>query len=181
MKLRRTYPQDTRRRMAEVVLLILGSYQDGSIEVLRGLKRRLREEGFTNCHLVEDFDAPTRRDGEEEDAYLTRKSIYWVERSDACLFVFNTDADNESVGYELKHASDHLPAKLETTLVAVDSTGPYASTLVRGHIQRLRMERTARVALFRDEETLYRVSRNAALSFLRPLAPVLALRGQHFK
>jgi hypothetical protein len=41
--------------------------------------------------------------------------------------------------------------------------------------------KTARVALFRDEETLYRASRNAAFSFLKPLAPVLALRGQHFK
>jgi len=170
-----------RYEKVKVVLLILGSYQDSSIQRLRDLKRRMIGIGWTKCRLVEDFDAPIRRDDEEEDAYLTRKSIYWIERSDACVFVFNAGADNESVGYELKHASDHLPAKLETTLVAVDATGPYASTLVRGHIQRLRVERTARVALFRDEETLYRVSRNAALSFLRPLAPVLALRGQHFK
>ena len=170
-----------RYEKAKVVLLILGSYQDGSIQRLRDLKKRMIGIGGTKCRLVEDFDAPIRRDGEEEDAYLLRKSIYWIERGDACVFVFNAGADNESVGYELKHASDHLPAKLETTLVAVDAMGPYASTLVRGHIQRLRVKRTARVALFRDEETLYRVSRNAALSFLRPLAPVLALRGQHFK
>jgi len=170
-----------RRDKARVVLMILGSYQEDSVKVLKRLKARLIRNGWARCRLVEDFDAPTRRDGEEEDAYLTRKSIYWVERSDACLFVFNAGADNESVGYELKHASDHLPAKLETTLVAVDATGPYASTLVRGHIQRLRTEKTARVALFRDEETLYRASRNAAFSFLKPLAPVLALRGQHFK
>ncbi|MDP2901472.1 MAG: hypothetical protein Q8O47_10970 [Candidatus Bathyarchaeota archaeon] len=132
--------------------------------------------GWERCYLVEDFDSPRIRDGEEEDDYLNRKSLYWIERSDACVFVFNAGANNESVGYELKHASDHLPAKLETTLVAIDESGAYASTLVRGHIQRLRNEKKTHLATFHDNETLIKATRNAALGFLRTLAPVLDVR-----
>ncbi|MCX6649406.1 MAG: hypothetical protein NTV61_08490 [Candidatus Bathyarchaeota archaeon] len=161
---------------AKVILLILGSYQDASITRLRNLKRHLNGQGWTRCYLVEDFETPRIREGEDEDAYLTRKSLYWIERSDACIFVFNARANNESVGYELKHASDHLPAKLETTLVAVDATGPYASTLMRGHIQRLQRDKHATVTTFNDEDMLYQASRNAALNFLDILSPILALR-----
>ncbi|MFA5870063.1 MAG: hypothetical protein WC941_10230 [Candidatus Bathyarchaeia archaeon] len=159
-----------------MVLLILGSYQDESITRLRNLKQRMMGSGWDRCYLVEDFEAPRMRDGEDEDAHLTRKSLYWIERSDACIFVFNAGANNESVGYELKHASDHLPAKLDTTLVAVDTSGQYASTLVRGHIQKLRNERVTHLATFHDDETLFQASITAALSFIRTLTPVLDIR-----
>lgn len=161
---------------AKVILLILGSYQDASITRLRNLKQRLAREGWTRCCLVEDFETPTIREGEDEDAHLTRKSLYWIERSDACIFVFNSGANNESVGYELKHASDHLPSKLETTLVAVDNTGRYASTLIRGHIQKIAEENHAAVAPFNDDDNLFQVSVNASLAFLAKLKPILTLR-----
>ncbi len=164
------------RDKQRVIILILGSYQDDSITRLRNLKQWMIGLGWERCYLVEDFDYPALRRGEDEDAYLTRKSLYWIERSDACIFVFNAGANNESVGYELKHASDHLSAKLETTLVAVDSTGRYASTLVRGHIQRLDAEKKTNIVYFRDEETLFRYSRNAAAKFLTMLKSLIDLR-----
>jgi hypothetical protein len=167
---------NSRNEKTKVILIILGSYQDASIIRLRNLKRRMIGLGWERCYLVEDFDTPRIREGEDEDAYLTRKSLYWIECSDACIFVFNAGANNESVGYELKHASDYLPSKLETTLIAVDASGQYASTLMRGHIQRLLDEKHSTVSTFRDEESLFKISVTAAMSFLGTLAPILALR-----
>ncbi len=45
-----------------------------------------------------------------------------------------------------------------------------------GHIKRLRDEKHALVLSFNDEKTLFKASRNAALGFLKTLAPVLDIR-----
>jgi hypothetical protein len=132
--------------------------------------------GWERCTLVEDFETPRIRDGEDEDSYLTRKSLYWIERSDACIFVFNAGVNNESVGYELKHASDHLLSKLETTLIAVDTSGRCASALMRGHIKMLNTEKKVHIARFHDDESLFKASRNASIMFLKTVTPILTLR-----
>ncbi|HIH88718.1 TPA: hypothetical protein HA344_05870 [Candidatus Bathyarchaeota archaeon] len=91
------------------------------------------------------------------------------------IFVFNAGVNNESVGYELKHASDHLLSKLETTLIAVDTSGRCASTLMRGHIKMLNTEKKVHIARFHDDESLFKASRNASIIFLKTMTPILTL------
>ncbi len=73
------YPHTTQTTMAKISIILLGSYGERSLMVLRNLHDRLRNEGFKHSYLVEDFDTPKRREDEDEDAYLTRKSLYWIE------------------------------------------------------------------------------------------------------
>jgi len=161
----------------KLFILILGSYEKESLYILRNVKDYLIERGWTKCRLAEDFSYPIKRVNEEYEEYIERKSITLIERSDSCIFIFNCNVDNGGVLYELKHACDHLEAKLETSVIAIDNKcRRVATTLIRGKIKRLVKQKLLNVRYFKSSDQLNKFCNSALLSHLKILAPLLVER-----
>ena len=119
----------------KLILTILGSYEDQALAELINLRNCLQAKGYAKCRLVCDYPFPYKNHKETSDQYFYRKSIYWLENSDACIFVFLDGVKNDGVAFELQYACEHLECKLTTCLVAVDSKATrYTTSLLRGKI-----------------------------------------------
>jgi hypothetical protein len=111
--------------MARVRVLILGTYRNGGLEQLKGIRNALVESGISNCRLVSDFYLPPRLDGESN--YELRKSIHWISQADLLLFVFIAGRDTGGPTIELKHAlederaQDSIVAYCESESVSISS------------------------------------------------------------
>ena len=152
----------------KLLLTIFGSYDNEALLELTSLRDCLVKKGYSKCRIVSDYDFPTRGSSEGHDSYFRRKSVYWLENSDACIFVFLHDVSNEGVAFELKHTCDHLGSKLETCLVAIESKcTKYSSSLIRGTVTDLVKQGKINRRFFRDREQLCKFCGSAAISFLK--------------
>jgi hypothetical protein len=154
----------------KLVLTLLGSYDSAALVRLKKLKKCLIDKGYEKCRLVSDYSSPIRNKRENDDQYFLRKSVHWLERSDACIFVFFNGCRNDGVAHEIKHTCDHLQDKLETSLVAIESKcSRYSSSLVRGTIDNFEMQKKLNRRFFKDDTQLCRFSNGSAINFLRKL------------
>jgi hypothetical protein len=162
----------------KLVVTIFSSYDDGALKKISRLKECMVRKGYARCKIVADYPYPRQRQNENMDQFFLRKSIYWLERSDACIFVFLKGFDNGGVAIELKHACDHLPDKVETSLVVIESTCYKISTsLIRGTIANLADQKKLNRRFFKDEIQLCKFCSSASLSFLKKL--ILYLIDRH--
>lgn len=153
---------------SRLLLTIFGSYDSEVLSKLEHLKACLVNRGYDKCDLVANRSFPTKRATEDTDEYFRRKSIYWLENSDACVFVFLHGVNNEGVAFELKHTCDHLETKLETCLVAIQSKCVrYSTSLIRGTVTVLVKQSKLNRRFFRDEQQLCKFCTSAAISFLK--------------
>jgi len=153
---------------SRLFLTIFGSYDSEALGKLELLKLCLINRGYDKCDLVANRSFPTKRSIEENDEYFRRKSIYWLENSDACVFVFLHSVNNEGVAFELKHTCDHLEAKLETCLVAIESKCvKYSTSLIRGTVTTLVKQKKLNRRFFRGEQQLCKFCSSGAISFLK--------------
>jgi hypothetical protein len=150
------------------LLTILGSYEKKSLKRLEKLRDCLRSRGYVKSRLVTDYSFPRKTRNEDEDQYFRRKSIYWLENSDACIFIFFQNAKNDGVAFELKHACDHLESHLDTCLVAIEERGSlYSTSLIRGTVTLLHQQQKLNRRFFNDDVQLCRLCSAAAIGFLR--------------
>jgi hypothetical protein len=150
------------------LLTIFGSYDNNALVQLNRLKECLVEKGFVKCRLVSDYRFPTKKRNEDNDQYFRRKSIYWLENSDSCIFVFLHDSNNEGVAYELKHTCDHLESKLTTCLVVIESKCvKYSTSLLRGSVTNLVKQQKINRRFFKGESQLCKFCSSAAISFMK--------------
>lgn len=162
-----------------LLLTVFGSYDNEALIQLNRLKECLVKKGFARCRLVSDYPFPTKKSNEDNDQYFRRKSIYWLEKSDSCIFVFLHDFNNEGVAYELKHTCDHLESKLTTCLVAIESKCvKYSTSLVRGSVTDLVKQRKINRRFFKGESQLCKFCSSAAISFMKELRYYLLERGK---
>ena len=151
-----------------LILTIFGSYDNDAKRKLSNLKKCLIQKGYFKCRLVSEYPFPKKRKDEDNDQYFRRKSIYWLENSDACIFVFLHGVKNDGVAIELKHVCDHLESKLETCLVAIESKcSKYSTSLIRGTVTNLVKQQKLNRRFFKDEPQLCRFCSSAAISFLK--------------
>jgi hypothetical protein len=151
-----------------LLLTIFGSYDKNALRKLRRLKQCLVQKGYMKSRLASDYSFPRKRKSEDRDEYLRRKSIYWLENSDACIFVFLDGVNNEGVDFELKHTCDHLESKLETCLVAVETrSSRYSTSLIRGMVTSLVQQRKLNRRFFANESQLCKFCSSAAIGFLK--------------
>ena len=151
-----------------LLLTIFGSYDSGALARLRSLKECLIRKGYIKCRLVSDYAYPPRRKNESNDQYFLRKSIYWLENSDACIFVFLHDFDSAGVALELKHTCDHLHSKLETCLVTIEwKCSRYSTSLIRGTVTNLVIQRKLNRRFFKNDAQLCKFCSSSAISFLK--------------
>ncbi len=151
-----------------IILTILGSYDDKAMSSLIELRDCLRSKGYGKCRLVCDYPFPRKNRKETNEQYFYRKSIFWLEHSDACVFVFLDGVQNDGVAFELQHACDHLEGKLDTCLVAIDSKAKrYATSLLRGKIANLVAGQKINQRFFKNLPQLCSFSDSACYSFLR--------------
>lgn len=155
-------------------LTIFGSYDKEALDELVQLRECLREKGFLKCSLVSDYFIPLKKYGESNDQYNLRKSIYWLENSDACIFVFLCHVKNDGVAFELKHTCDLLENKLSTSVVAIESKCQrYSTSLIRGTITNLAAQKKLNRRFFKDITQLCKFCSSAAISFLKEKKYVL--------
>lgn len=118
--------------------------------------------------MVSDYKYPVKTNNEDYDQYFLKKSIYWLENSDACIFVYLHGCNNEGVTFELKHTCDHLESKLDNCLVAIESKCTrYSTSLLRGTITNLVKQQKINRRFFKDDPQLCKFCGSAALSFLK--------------
>jgi hypothetical protein len=161
----------------KLVITIFGSYDLDAMARLNKLKKCMIDKGYTRCNIVMDYAFPVKRRGETDNQYFLRKSIHWLERSDACFFIFFDDCRNDGVVLELKHTCDFLHDKLETCLVALESKRlGVTSRLVQGTIDNLEMQRKLNQRRFEDDEQLCKFCGGATISFLKKLRYLLQNR-----
>lgn len=155
---------------SRLLITIFGSFDKKGLKKLNNLKKCLIQNGYTKCRLVSDYRFPKKRKNEDTDQYFRRKSIYWLENSDACIFVFLDDVNNEGVVYELKHTCDHLESKLDTCLVTIElKCSKYSTSLIRGTVTNLVKQQKLNRRFFKDEAQLCKFCTSAAISFLKKL------------
>jgi len=151
-----------------LLLTIFGSYDREALKELRKLKSCLIQKGYLKSRLASDYSFPRKVKSEDKDQYFRRKSIYWLENSDACIFIFLHGVDNQGVAFELKHTCDHLEIKLETCLVAIEARcTKYSTSLIRGTVTSLAMQGKLNRRFFRTESQLCKFCSSAAISFLK--------------
>lgn len=151
-----------------LLLTIFGSYDTAALERLKKLRTCLNAKGYTKCRLVSDYDFPSKMRKEDNDQFFRRKSIYWLENSDACIFVFLSQVNNEGVSFEVKHVCDHLESKLSTCIVLIDSKSErYSTSLLRGSITNLVLQGKINRRFFANDEQLCSFCSSASLSFLK--------------
>ena len=152
----------------KLIMTIFCSYDDGALEIIDRVKDCIVRRGYSQCKIVSDYRYPVQRRHEDNDQHFLRKSVFWLENSDACLFVFLKGFDNQGVAFELKHACDHLPNKLETSLVAMEKSRSKITTcLIRGTIKNLASQKKLNIRFFKGEKQLCNFCSYAALSFLK--------------
>ena len=135
----------------EVHVLILGSYQRRHKSRLLSLRDTLKEAGFTQTHLVEDFpdDHVYHND---LDIHFTKKSEHYiVEWADEILFVLFRDSDNQGVLSEFRFCSIMDEDVLENSLIEAED-GVHLSSQVMGPIKLTKIN----TVTFTDEGTLLR-------------------------
>ncbi len=153
---------------SKFLLVILGSYNKKALVELNKLRDCLVSKGYKKCRLVSDYTFPKKKRKETDDQYFHRKSVYWLENSDACIFVFLNSVNNDGVAFELHHTCDHLETKLETSLVAIDSRSTrYTTSLLRGKLANLIAEQKINQRYFHDSKQLCAFSSSASISFLK--------------
>lgn len=161
-----------------LLLTIFGSYDKKALGRLKKLKLCLVQQGYVRSRLASDYSFPRKRKSEDKDQYFRRKSIYWLENSDACIFVFLHKVNNEGVAFELKHTCDHLESKLETSLVAIEAKCVrYSTSLIRGTVTSLVKQRKLNRRFFRNDPQLCKFCSYAAISFLKKRRFLLVERG----
>jgi hypothetical protein len=152
----------------KLLVTIFCSYDDEALKRVNNLKEHMVKKGYLICRMVSDYSYPVKRKNENSDQYFLRKSIYWLEQSDVCIFVLFGNVENDGVVLEIKHACDHLPSKLETSLVAIESKGSRVSTcLIRGTISNQVNLRKLTRRFFVNDVQLCRFCCSASKSFLR--------------
>ena len=160
------------RFKSKLLLTIYGSYDKQGLLRLNELRNCLTKKGYTKTALVLERPYPTKNAKEDNDQYFLRKSIYWLENSDACIFVFFNDLNNEGVVFELKHVCDRLEDKLSTCLVVIESRkARFSTSLIRGTITNLMLQRKMNRRFFDNDAQLCRFCGSAAISFLKIRAP----------
>lgn len=156
---------DLRNKLA---ITIFGSYDRKAVTRLNNLKECLIRAGYSKCRIVSDYVHPPKKKKETYDQYFLRKSIYWLELSDSCFFVFFADVENDGVAFELQRTCEHLLTKLETSLVLVDlKRSRYSTSLIRGTVTNLVALQKLNRRFFKDDAQLCKFCASAALSFLR--------------
>lgn len=151
-----------------LLLTIFGSYDKNALGKLRKLKQCLVQKGYTKSRLASDYSFPRKKKSEDKDQYFRRKSIYWLENSDACIFVFLHGVNNEGVGFELKHVCDHLESKLETCLVTIEAKcSRYSTSLIRGTVTSLVQQQKLNRRFFKNESQLCKFCCSVAIGFLK--------------
>ena len=100
------------------------------------LQNCLRKEGYSRTCLVRDYARPARLEGEDKEAYFTRKSFHWLKESDVNLFVFICGVSEESASIELTYLARSAPEKIEDSVVLFEGRC-YAEfpTLLRGVVK----------------------------------------------
>jgi hypothetical protein len=159
---------ETSNYKSKFIITIFCPYDDISLARIRTLQTAIVNRGYTKCKIVDDYSYPKKRNNENKDQYNLRKSIYWLEQTDMCIFVMFTQARNDGVAIEIKHTCDHLNNKLGTSLIAIESKGSRVSTsLIRGTItNQANLKRLSR-CFFRSDEQLALFCKSSAKSFLR--------------
>jgi hypothetical protein len=152
----------------KLIITLFCSYDSTALTRIDRLKSCMVQKGYSRCKKVSDYSYPIKRVNEDMDQYFLRKSINWLEQSDACVFVFFAGVNNEGVTFELKHACDCLQNRLETSLVAIESSSSRISTsLIRGTITNLVMQQKLNRRFFKTEDQLCRFCSSAAISFVK--------------
>jgi hypothetical protein len=155
---------------SKLLLIILGSFDNGAIIKLRSLKECLIQKGYSKCKLVSDYKYPIKRRNETVDEYNLRKSIWWLAKADACIFVFLYGFKNDGVIVEFKHTCDHLVNQLESSLLAIENKAWKSTTsLIRGTAANQIKFGRLNQRFFRNEQQLCILSSKAAISFLKYL------------
>jgi len=153
----------------QLMLTIFGSYENKTaIAELVSLKDSLQADGYKKCKLVRDYAFPRKNPNENYDQYFNRKSIYWIQNSDACIFVFLDGVRNDGVAFELQYTCYNLEEKLETSLIAIDSKcSRYTTSLLRGKIATLLQDEKIIQFLFKNRGQLFNRCKKSSLSFLK--------------
>lgn len=109
------------------------------------LRDFLRDSGYTNTNLVEDWTIPQNNGQLSAVEYFDLKSTYWIKHSDVLFFVFHLNSDQSGVSSEFTELTDNNIDRVWRTVafVEVNKIGENdpVSTRIAGRIRRHRIKR----------------------------------------
>jgi hypothetical protein len=124
---------DARKKL---FVVIFGAYKpEQAKQRLLALRDCLREKGYPCTYLVEDLTEPAREPQETDEAFILRKSEYWLERCDIGFLVFFCEGNNTGVGQELRHLCNILIDRIWRQTVLIEKRC-YGSMLISGLLER---------------------------------------------
>lgn len=129
---------DSLNAKPKIRILILGSYDDPALPVLRSIKDFIRTKGYINTKLIMDFNNPIRQADETDAEYNLRRTEFWLPKADVVLFIFLKGEFNSSgVGFELQHITNNYPDMMWRSIVAwSQKPRPNVTSLVEGLVDR---------------------------------------------